>query len=348
MKMMAQRLYGPKDLRWMEVDVPQIGENDVLIKVKFCGVCGTDQAIYSGDSSFWEAGLIHVPMTFGHEYSGVISAIGKNVSNFKIGDRVVADTGVSCGICDFCRQGNYLSCAKMRSVGTVNAHDGGYAEYTVMPERHVFMLPDNISFEQGAMVEPVATGLWSIEVGKINMGDNVVIVGTGPIGLGAVPFAVFSGAKKVILVGRKDFKLELGKKFGADDTINTTKEDLYARVKELTGGAGADVIVEASGSLDMLSESIRMSNNNCRIACVAFYEKPVEKLNLDSMILRNISLLPVAGSPNMMPIVIKMMSCGKVDFTPMITQVMPLKDAEKGINDLKDNSAARIKILLEI
>ena len=98
----------------------------------------------------------------------------------------------------------------------------------------------------------------------------------------------------------------------------------------------------------MLSESIRMSNNNCRIACVAFYEKPVEKLNLDSMILRNISLLPVAGSPNMMPIVIKMMSCGKVDFTPMITQVMPLKDAEKGINDLKDNSAARIKILLEI
>ena len=114
MKMMAQRLYGPKDLRWMEVDVTQLGENDVMIRVKYCGVCGTDQAIYSGESSFWGEGLIHVPMTFGHEYSGIISAVGKNVSNFKIGDRVVSDTVVSCGICDRCRQGNYLSCSKMK------------------------------------------------------------------------------------------------------------------------------------------------------------------------------------------------------------------------------------------
>jgi len=347
-KMMAQRLYGPRDLRWMETDIPELKENDMLIRVKYCGVCGTDQSIYSGESSFWADGLIHTPMTFGHEYSGVVEAVGKNVTTFKPGDRVVSDTGISCGICDFCREGNYLSCPQMKAVGTINAQDGGYAEYTVMPERHVFHLPKNVSFEQGALVEPVATGLYAVKVGRINIGENVLIIGTGPIGLGAVPFAALSGARKVILAGRRDFKLELGAKFGADEIINTTKEDLYARVMELTDGKGADVIIEASGSVDMFHESVRMANSCCRIAFVAFYEQPINDLNLDLMTIRGIQLLPVMGSPNMGQVVIKMMESGKVDFTPMITQVIPLHDAKKALMDLKANSGARIKILLEI
>jgi threonine dehydrogenase-like Zn-dependent dehydrogenase len=348
MKMMAHRLYGPKDLRWMEIDVPELAGNEVLIKVKYCGVCGTDQSIYSGESSFWKDGLINVPMTFGHEYSGVIEAIGDRVSKFKIGDRVVCDTGISCGICDKCLEGNYLHCSKMKAVGTILAQDGGYAEYAVMPERHVFFLPDNVTFEQGALVEPVATGLYAVKLSNIKIGDNVVIIGTGPIGLGAVPFAALSGAKKVILVGRKDFKLEIGKKFGADNIINTTKEDLHERVMELTGGKGADVVIEASGSLDMLSEAVRMSNFGGRLSCVAFYEKPVDNLPLDLMIIKSISLIPVGGSPSMGPVVIKMMECGKVDFTPMITQVIPLADAQRALIDLKTNSGSRIKILLKI
>jgi threonine dehydrogenase-like Zn-dependent dehydrogenase len=347
MKMMAQRLYGQRDLRWMEIDVPELLENEVLIKVKFCGVCGTDQAIYSGESSFWAEGLIKVPMTFGHEYSGTITAAGKRVSNFKVGDRVVCDTGISCGICDRCREGDYLFCSRMKAVGTIVAQDGGYAEYAVMPERHVFMLPDNVSFEQGAMVEPIATGLYAVKKSSIKTGENVVIIGTGPIGLGAVPFAMLSGAKKVILAGRKDFKLEIGKKFGADEIINTTREDLHDRVMELTGGQGADVVIEASGSMDMLREAIRMSNYGGRVSCVAFYEKLLDGINIDLMIIKSIHLVPVGGSPNMGPVVIKMMECGKVDFTPMITQVIPLADAEKALIDLKTNSASRIKILLK-
>ena len=348
MKMMAQRLYGIKDLRWMEIDVPELLENEVLIKVKFCGVCGTDQAIYSGESSFWAEGLINVPMTFGHEYSGTIAAIGKRVSNFKVGDRVVCDTGISCGMCDHCREGDYLFCSRMKAVGTIVAQDGGYAEYAVMPERHVFMLPDNVSFEQGAMVEPIATGLYAVKKSNLKIGENVVIIGTGPIGLGAVPFAMLSGAKKVILAGRKDFKLEIGKNFGADVIINTTTENLHDRVMELTAGQGADVVIEASGSMDMLKEAIRMSNYGGRVSCVAFYEKPLDGINIDLMIIKSIHLVPVGGSPNMGPVVIKMMECGKVDFTPMITQVISLADAEKALIDLKTNSASRIKILLKV
>lgn len=346
-KMMSHRLYGPKDMRFMEVDIPEPEDDGILIRVRYCGVCGTDESIYSGDSMFWGDGLIKTPMTMGHEYSGVVAAVGKNVKGFKEGDRVVADTGISCAICDWCRRGDYLACPNMRAVGTINAHDGGYAEYAVMPQRHVFHLPDSITFEQGALVEPVATGLFSVESGRIRMGETVVIIGTGPIGLGAVPFAALSGAKQVILAGRKDFKLELGKKLGADVIINTTKENMVQRVMDLTNGCGADVIIEASGSQAMLHESIRMSNNMARIACVAFYDEPIGGLNLDSMIIRGIHLIPVMGSPNMGPVVLKMMESKKVDFASMITQVLPLKDAEQALIDLKGNSAARIKIMLK-
>lgn len=346
-KMMAQRLIGPKDLRWMEIELPDLKDNEVLVKVKFCGICGTDESIYSGESTFWADGLIHTPMTLGHEYSGVVEAVGKCVTNFKLGDRVVADTGISCGICDTCREGEYLACKHMKAVGTINAQDGGYAEFAVMPERHLYKLPDNISFEQGAVVEPVATGLYSVKMGRIKMGDTVLVIGTGPIGLGATPFVGLYGASKVIVVGRKEFKLELAKKFGADYTINTTQEDLFERVMEITDGDGVDVVIESSGSVDMLLAAVRVCKSNARIACVAFYEKPITFNNFDNMTIHGIQLITIMGSPNMNPVVLKMMASGKVDFTPMITQVVPLREAKQALDDLKANSASRIKILLQ-
>lgn len=346
-KMMAQRLYGPKDMRWIEVEIPDLSEHDVLVKVKYCGICGTDESIYSGESTFWADGLIHTPMTLGHEYSGVVEAVGKYVTRFKPGDRVVADTGISCGICDICREGNYLACKNMKAVGTINAQDGAYAQYAVMPERHLYMLPDIITFEQGALVEPVATGLYSAKMGNIRMGDTVLIIGTGPIGLGATPFAGLFGASKVIVAGRKDFKLDIAKKFGADVTINTTREDLVARVMELTNGEGVDVVIESSGAVDMFQAAVKVARSGCRISCVAFYEKPLLLENFDNMVIHGIQIITVMGSPNMNTVVLKMMESGKVDFTPMITQVVPLTDAKKALDDLKANSASRIKILLQ-
>ncbi|MDR3645290.1 MAG: zinc-binding dehydrogenase [Clostridia bacterium] len=347
-KMRAQRLYGPGDLRWMEIETPDLSENDVLIRVKYCGICGTDRAIYSGESSFWASGLIRTPMTMGHEYSGIVEAVGRKVTAFKPGDRVVGDMAVSCGICDSCRRGDYMACKKIRSVGTIHAYDGAYAEYTVMPERHTLALPDGISFKQGALVEPVAQALNSIRMSHIRFGENVLIIGTGPIGLGAIPFAVLSGAKKVMLAGRQDFKLELGKKFGADVVINTTKENLYENVMQLTDGDGPDVIIEASGSLDMLREAIDMVNYAGRIACVAFYEKEMDHIDIDHLIVREIRLIPVLGAPNMEPVAIKMMQSGKVDFTPMITQIVPLRDAEAALKGMSSNSSSRIKTMLEV
>ncbi len=175
-----------------------------------------------------------------------------------------------------------------------------------------------------------------------------MIIGSGAIGLGAVPFARFSGAKNVILAARKDFKLEVGKKMGADITINTVKEDLYERVMEITDGKGVEVIVDSSGNADMFIQSMKLVASGGRIAVVAFYEQLINGVDLDLFVLKDAKITAVSGSPNMGPVVIKMMETGKIDFSHMITKIYPLAQAEDALNELKTSSDKRIKIMLEI
>ena len=347
MKMFAHRLYGPKDMRWEEIEVPPLGPHDVRIRVKYCGVCGTDYAIYSGETSFYEAGLIKTPMTLGHEYSGVIDAIGEKVTKFQVGDRVVADTGVSCGICVDCLRGDYLQCRHMQAVGTINCKDGAYAQYTTMPERHVFCLPDEVSFEEGALCEPIGTALYAVLRPNVRIADTVMIIGTGPIGLAAVPAARLQGASKVILCGRKDMKLEIGRKLGADYTINMTRENMAARVSELTEGKGANVIIEATGSDEMLHFAFDNISGNGRISIVAFYEKRVNNIDLDRLVLGNVDLVGSMGSPSMAPAVLQLIKEKKIGCLPMVTAVYTLEQAEQALLDSKQNSAKNIKILLK-
>lgn len=346
--MKAARLYGPKDLRMMDIPKPEMRDDEVLIQVKYCGICATDYSIYSGQSSFIEAGMIRFPMTLGHEYSGLVEAVGKNVTRFKPGDKVVADLAISCGICDKCLEGNYIRCKKVQAVGTINAKDGGYAEYTTMPERHVFHLADNVALKEGALVEPVGTGYHAVKQGNIQIGDNVLIIGTGPIGLGAVPFAKYSGAKNVILAGRKEYKLEIGKKMGADVTINTVKENVESRVMDITNGEGPDVIIESSGSVDMFCLSTKMIAVGGRISIVAFYEQPIKALDMDLLLLKDARIISVIGSPNAGPVVISMMQSKKMDFSPLITDIYSFGDVKEALESFKTKNDRRIKILLEM
>jgi len=235
----------------------------------------------------------------------------------------------------------------MQAVGTIKCKDGAYAQYTVMPERHVFHLPDDVSFEEGALCEPLGTALYAVLRPKVRIGDTVMIIGTGPIGLSAVAMAKLQGASKIILCGRKDMKLEVGKKMGADYTINMTREDMAARVSELTDGNGADVIVEASGSVEMLHFALKNINSNGRISLVAFYEKQVNGIDFDQLVLGNVDLVGSMGSPSMAPIVIKLLKEKKAICMPMVTAVYPLEQAEQALIDSKQKSAEHIKILLK-
>lgn len=346
--MQAARIFGPNDLRTVEVPVPELGSHDVLCKVVRAGVCGTDYAIYTGEFSFVKSGAIKFPMTPGHEWSGVVAEVGSEVSRFKPGDRVVGDTAVSCGACNECLLGDYYSCASARSVGTINTWDGAYAEYIVMPDRHLFPLPGNVSFDLGAMVEPAATAMFAVARAEVRAGDMVLVQGSGPIGITAAKLAKLSGASRVIITGRKDFKLDLALSLGVDAAINTTREDVPTALRERVGRTQVDRVIEASGSTELFQQSLALVKPMGVVSVVAFYEKPVERFDIDKFVFANITLRAVAGSLGMYPAVLRLMAAGMLDLTPLITGRYPFAQVETALHDFRDRNDTRVKALLHL
>ena len=348
MKMMAMRLYGPNDMRFEKVPVPELGPNDVRVKVAYCGICGTDEEFYFGTSSFWADGLIHTPMTLGHECSGIIDGVGDNVTQVKIGDKVVLDPVVACGQCTACKFGNRQECQDSRCVGTINSIDGGYAEYVVIPERGVFLLPDSVSLKYGALIEPLSIALYTVERANIEIGDTVLIAGTGAIGLGAIPFIRAKGAKTIIVMGRKDYKLDVAKKMGADIIVNIGSDSIEEAVQNATYGKGVNCIIEATGSEKILQTIFELVAYDARISIPSFYGKKLGQFPIDHLVLKNVSMQFVFSNSDTYPRVIRMLESKKLDPSFLITHYYALEDAIQALHNLKCKKENRIKYMLEM
>lgn len=348
MEMMAMRLYGPNDMRYEKIPVAELGPDDVRVKIAYCGICGTDEDFYFGTSSFWADGLIHTPMTLGHECSGIVDGVGKDVTQVKIGDKVVLDPVVACGQCTACKFGNRQECRDTRCVGTINSIDGGYAEYVVIPERGVFLLPDNVSLKNGALIEPLSIALYAVERADIAMGDTVLIAGTGAIGLGAIPFVRAKGAKAIIVVGRQDYKLAVAKKMGADVTVNIGSTSMQEAVQSATNGKGVNCIIEATGSAEILQNLIELAAYDARVSIPSFYGKKLEQFPIDRLVLKNVSMQFVFSNSDTYPRVIRMLESEKLDPSCLITHYYALKDAVQALHDLKYKKENRIKYMLEM
>jgi len=346
--MKAARIFGTNDLRIVDVPIPRPGARDILCKVKCAGICGTDYSIYTGEFSFVKNGGVKFPMTPGHEWSGVVMDVGTEVTGFKAGDRVVGDTCVSCGNCISCLLGDYLSCEKVRCVGTINTWDGAFAEYIVMPERHLFHLPDNVSFDAGAFVEPAATSLYAVKCAGVQIGDIVLVHGSGPLGLLAAKLAKLSGAARVFISGRKNAKLKLALNFGADVAINTTCESVAEVIADHTANGKVDRIIETSGATDLLLQSISMVRSGGSISAVAFYDRTIDGLDIDKLVFGNISLRGASGSTGMYQPVIVLMASGALNPEPLISGRYKFTDIQRGFADMKDKNDIRIKWLIDV
>lgn len=353
--MKTARLYGPNDLRLMEVPVPDLGPHDVLCTVARCGVCGTDHAIFTGEFSFVREGRVKFPKTLGHEWAGTVAAIGSEVRQHAVGDRVVGDTSVACGQCVECLLGSVNRCRASRSVGTVSDFDGAYAECIVMPERHLYRLPDAVGFDAGAMVEPAATALYAVHKaqtalahGESDLGRAVLVQGSGPIGIMAAKFAKLSGAAKVVIAGRKTAKLRAALGFGADAAIDTTGETVRDGLRRILGRPVVDAVIEASGSTELLSGAASVLRPGGVIAAVAFYEKTPERFSVDELVFNDLSLVGVAGSLQMYPAVLRLMAEGIFDPTPLITARYPFSDVLRALADMSARNDSRIKLMLEM
>ena len=344
--MKAVTVYGPRDARMEDVPMPQAIDDMIIIKVLRTGVCATDDSIYTGDSSFIRSGEIVYPCRFGHEYAGVVEAVGPNVTEFKPGDRVYTDNFVSCGKCEACARKDYMSCAHIDSVGTVNCWDGCYAEYMQMPERHVFHLPDELSMDEGALIEPASIAYDAFKGVTLTENDTAVVIGTGAIGMISVWLAKYYGAGKVILVGRTPAKLEVGKLVGADDVINSRECNVIEAIKEKSGGKGASLIVETSGAPSALRESLLSVRRYARISIVSFYERNLDDLPIDPIVLGCITVKGAAGCDGNAPAVCEIMRKNPVKLTPVVSHHIPFENCLDVFENEQNYHATKIKAMI--
>lgn len=252
---------------------------------------------------------------------------------------------MACGNCNRCLLGQYYDCPRVRSVGTVNAWDGAHAQFVMMPERHLFRLPERVDLDSGALVEPAATALAAVTRAGVGLGDTVLVQGSGPIGLAAARLVKLSGAGQVIVAGRQDSKLRLARDLGADATVNTTAEPLAEAVARLAAPYPVDRVIEASGSLDLLREALALVRPGGTVSAVAFYDRPLPELAVDRLVFSNASLRGVAGSLGMYPIVLKLMDLRLLDLRSLITARYPLADFARALQTM--NAPGTVKVMIE-
>ena len=347
--MKAFVIEAPGKIKMIETPKPLPGPYDVVSRVMYSGICGTDMGMLSGNISFVKDGRAKYPIRIGHEWSGIVDSVGLEVTKFKTGDRVVSDNWVSCGKCSYCNNGDIYNCPNGRSLGTIKTWDyGSFAEYILIPQRHMFLLDDSISLEQGALIEPATIGMAGVEAINTGKDDAVLVTGTGAVGLSAAALAKAAGAGKVFIAGRKHQKLETGLKNGADIAINMADDDLAKRIEDETEWKGVNKIIETTGSADVLDKAIDCAGNGCKIALVGFYEDKINtEFNLDRIVLNKLTITGVAGNP-FVPQVMELMKNRAIDLTSLISRIYRLEDCIEAFTAANENSDARIKVLVRM
>jgi threonine dehydrogenase-like Zn-dependent dehydrogenase len=332
MSMRAAVMEKPHKLVIKEVPVPQISDDEVLIKVKYTGICGTDWSIYTGKYS-----ADKLPMIPGHEFSGVISEVGRNAKNLQEGDHVTADINMSCGSCFYCKKGNPLMCPEFTQLGIHT--DGTYAEYVKAPWELVHRLPKKLDFLKGAFVEPTSCVVHSAKAMQVTIGSSVAILGAG---LGALHAALarLRGAAPVIVVGRNKKKLEIAERLGADFTISIDEvKDPVAAVKDLTEGRGADYVVEAVGTPATYEQAFQMVRPGGTVAAFGITgdQDTIAVYPFDLVLGEKKVVSSCAGVGNDWTDAIALLEYDRVDPSPLFSIAVPLDELESALKELREN-----------
>lgn len=280
-KMKALVSYAPYDNRLEEVGIPEIGPDELLVKVKGCGICAGDVKSYHGGIRIWgtseENRYIEAPVIGGHEFFGEVVEAGKNMTDYKTGDRVVAEQIVPCGECEFCRQGKYWMCSGSAVYGFKQHIQGGFAEYIRLHRDSIIhKVPDSFTTEQAVLVEPIACGMHAVELADIGHDDVVVIAGLGAIGTSMINLARLYLPKMIIGIDVKEFRLEMGKKYGADYVFNPIECKVEEEITKLTDGYGCDVYIEASGSGISVTQGLNSLKNHGRYVQMGVFADEVK------------------------------------------------------------------------
>jgi len=339
---LAAVLHRPRELRIEEVEKPKVTPGKVLVEVKACGVCMTDLHMY-----MWEF-PVKTPVILGHEFSGVIAELGDNAVEFEVGDRVAVDPALSCGVCEACVSGRNNLCERLTAIGGAGdvIVNGAFAEYTMVPKEAIGKIPAEISFDEGAFVEPLGCCIHGVDVSSAGIGDVVALIGAGPIGLLLLQLIKLVGASQILVVDMKDERLQLAATLGADVVVNPSKEDPVGRLKELTHGKGADVVIEAVGSPVTVKQAVQMVRKGGRV--VIFGVAPVESRVDISPFDTYFREIEIVGSYAITREAfwrsISMLRSGRIKIEPLITERFKLSELAKAF-DLMEKKEGLKKLI---
>jgi len=335
---------GPYHFEYTDFPNPTVGDDEVLIRVKACGICGSDVQGATG-----KTGRRIPPLIMGHEAAGVVEDVGRNVKAFGRGDMVCFDSTVYCNRCGPCRQGQYNRCCKREvlgvSTGNFKRH-GAFAEYVAVPWWIVAKIPDNMSFVEAVFLEPLSIGMHAANRAPISCDDTVLVIGAGTIGLFILQAVRVKGAKRIIVCDVNRFRLDVAAKLGADVVIEPTGNDLVQTVLEQTQNRGADVSFEAVGYAKTFQSAVAATKIGGYIVAVGNVEKHVE-IDLQQLVACEHTFVGSYASSGEFPQGIELISSGKINVRPLISDVVPLGDGAKAFERLLKAEENLLKIILE-
>ncbi|MFP4430712.1 MAG: zinc-dependent alcohol dehydrogenase [Spirochaetaceae bacterium] len=342
--MKAIRITGKNEFGLQEIEAPGPKPEEALIKVRATGVCGTDLELCDGSMFYLTTGMSKLPLTPGHEWTGEIVELGSEVRGFAVGDRVVGECTVSCGECDMCHKGWYNHCPNRTETGILN-RDGGFAEYLTYPAAFLHKT-NGLSWEAAATIEPTAVSLQPVKAMKVSPADYVAVMGPGPIGLLAVQIAKAYGARKVILVGTRDERLEVGRQMGADETVNVRTENIKEKVADITRGRMVDVVVEAAGKPGVWQDIAAILAPRARVGITGLFAGKTCEVDFDPLVVGQVSIHGFLGSPDMWEESISLHERGLIDPAPIITHRLPLEEFAEAVDISRTRRENAIKVMV--
>lgn len=344
--MKALLLTAPSRLEYVDFPEPRPADDEVLVRVQACGICGSD--IHGWDGS---TGRRHPPLIMGHEASGEVAATGPRVTGWRKGDRVTFDSTISCGTCRFCAGGQVNLCENRRVVGVSPVEfkqHGAFAEYVAVPARILYRLPDTLPYPEAAMVEPVSIAVHAVQRVRLAPGSTAVVIGSGMIGLLVIQALRWAGASNIIAVDLADSRLELARRLGATHAFNSGSCDVAAEVARLTGGLGAEVSFEVVGFGPTLNLALAVLKRGGSCVLVGNLAPRTQDFPLQSVVTKELTLLGSCASAGEYPLCLDLIARGAIDVRPMIETVAPLADGAAWFGRLSARDGGRfMKVILK-
>ncbi len=324
---------------------PEPGPGEVLVRVRSVGVCGSDVHYYTHGriGPF----VVESPLVLGHEMAGTIAALGPGVTTRTVGQRVAVEPGVPDRVCEFCRSGRYNLCPNVRFMATPPV-DGAFTEFVVMPQDFVFPLPDHVSLEEGAMIEPLSVGVYAVHRSGLRAGQDVAVLGAGPIGLVTLQAARAAGAGAITVVDLDAHRLEVAASMGATATVDASRDDPRSRILELTGGRGVDLVFEAAGSPRTAAMAVHLARRGGRVAVIGLPPEDNCPFPLVAAMAKEVDIVTVFRYANVYPAAIALVAEGRVNVKDLITHRFTLEEAERALQLSDRREDGVVKALVEV